>query len=189
MEKNQRAYSVFEVKSVSGDKRVFTGLATSPVPDRAGDIVEPLGVKFQNPVSLLWQHQHDKPIGTVVFDKPTAKGITFTATVATIDEPGPLKDLVDMAWQAIKAELVRGVSIGFRSLKHAFLKDGGVHFQETEVYELSAVTIPMHQLATIQAIKSMDTGARRSGAGIPLIYPVKKDAPRAKGEGIKLVTS
>lgn len=166
METN-RAYSVLEIKSVDGDERVIKGLATSPVPDRAGDIVEPLGVKFTNPLPLLWQHQHDKPIGHVVFDPPTEKGITFTATLPKIAEAGPLKDLVDMAWQAIKARLVRGVSIGFRALKYAHIENGGIHFQETEVYELSAVTVPMHQLATIQTIKAMDA-AVRVGA-VPLI--------------------
>lgn len=159
METN-RAYSLLEIKSVDGDERVIKGLATSPVPDRVGDIVEPLGVKFQNPLPLLWQHQHDKPIGHVVFDKPTDKGITFTATLPKIVEPGPLKELVDMAWQAIKAKLVRGVSIGFRGIEHAYLESGGVHFLKSEVFELSAVTIPMHQLATIQSVKAMDTAVR-----------------------------
>jgi phage head maturation protease len=49
-----------------------------------------------------------------------------------------------MAWQSIKARLVRGVSIGFRALKAAYLDDGGIHFEESEIFELSAVTIPMH---------------------------------------------
>lgn len=186
METN-RAYSVLEIKSIDADQRVIKGLATSPVPDRAGDIVEPLGVKFQNPLPLLWQHQHDKPIGTVVFDKPTAKGITFTATLPKIDEAGPLKDLVDMAWQSIRAQLVRGVSIGFRSLKHAFLNDGGVHFQESEVFELSAVTIPMHQLATIQTIKAMDTAGGKSGSSIPLLQRASETKMRLDGGAVKLI--
>ena len=181
-----RAYSLLEIKGVSDEQRVFTGLATSPVPDRIGDIVDPLGVKFSNPLPLLWQHQHDKPVGHVVFDKPTKNGITFTATLPTIDEPGPLKDLVDMAWQSIKAKLVRGVSIGFRSLKHAYLDSGGVHFQESEVYELSAVTIPMHQLATIQNVKAMDTGSRRGGP-VALIQPKKNIEAPLEGGAIRLI--
>ena len=177
----QRAYSLLEVKGVNDDERVITGLATSPVPDRAGDIVEPLGVKFSNPLPLLWQHQHDKPIGHVVFDKPTKRGITFTATLPKIEEAGPLRDLVDMAWQAIKAKLVRGVSIGFRSLKHAYIDGGGVHFQETEVYELSAVTIPMHQLATIQNVKALDHGAKRTGPVRLIEQKQEKEAPLSGG--------
>lgn len=186
MELNQRAYSVLDIKSVNDDQRVISGLATSPVPDRAGDVVEPLGVKFQNPLPLLWQHQHDKPIGHVVFDKPTKRGITFTATLPKIEEAGPLKDLVDMAWQAIKAKLVRGVSIGFKSLKHAYIDGGGVHFQESEVYELSAVTIPMHQLATIQNVKALDSGARRVGP-VPLIQPKKDKVEPLTGGAVRLI--
>lgn len=183
---NERAYSVLEIKGMDDDKRVISGLATSPVPDRVGDIVEPMGVKFSNPLPLLWQHQHDKPIGHVVFDKPTKKGITFTATLPKIEEPGPLKDLVDMAWQSIKAKLVRGVSIGFRSLKHAYIDGGGVHFQESEVYELSAVTIPMHQLATIQNVKAMDSGIRRTGP-VPLIQPKQEKEAKLTGGAVRLI--
>lgn len=183
---NERAYSVLEIKGMDDDQRVISGLATSPVPDRVGDIVEPMGVKFSNPLPLLWQHQHDKPIGHVVFDKPTKKGITFTATLPKIEEPGPLKDLVDMAWQSIKAKLVRGVSIGFRSLKHAYIDGGGVHFQESEVYELSAVTIPMHQLATIQNVKAMDSGIRRTGP-VPLIQPKQEKAEKLTGGAVRLI--
>lgn len=185
METN-RAYSILEVKSVDGEQRVFKGLATSPVPDRAGDVVDPLGVKFQNPLPLLWQHKHDQPIGHVMFDKPTRKGITFTATIPNITEEGPLKNLVDMAWQAITAKLVRGVSIGFRSLKHAYIDGGGIHFQESEVYELSAVTIPMHQLATIQTIKALD--GRRINGGVRLVQAPQEKAAKPVGGAIKLIT-
>lgn len=88
-------------------------------------------------------------MGTAVFGKPTKKGIPFTATIAAIADAGPLKDLVDMAWQAVKAKLVRGVSIGFRALKYSFMDDGGIEFSETEIYELSLVTIPANASATI----------------------------------------
>ena len=87
-----RAYSVLDVKSVDTEKRIIRGTATTPTPDRMGDIVEPLGVEFKNPMPLLWQHQSDKPVGTVKFDKPTKNGITFVAQLAQIDEPGTLKD-------------------------------------------------------------------------------------------------
>lgn len=184
-----RAYSLLEIKSVNDDERTISGIATTPEPDRMGDIVEPMGAKFAAEIPLLWQHQHDKPVGYAKFGRATKSGIPFTANLPNIAEAGPLKDLVDMAWQSVKARLVKGVSIGFRALNYDSLPTGGLRFTETEVYELSLVTIPANASATIQAIKSMDTGARRSGAGIPLIYPVKKDVPRSKGEGIKLVTS
>jgi HK97 family phage major capsid protein/HK97 family phage prohead protease len=161
-----RAYSMLEIKAVNDDAREISGIATTPEPDRVGDIVEPLGAQFKNPLPLLWQHQHDKPVGTVVFGKPTAKGIPFTATIASIAEPGPLKDLVDMAWQAVKALLVRGVSIGFRAIEYSFM-DSGVRFTETEIMELSLVTVPANASATINSIKSIDT-ALRAASGIAL---------------------
>jgi hypothetical protein len=51
-----RAYSLLEVKAVDDAARVIRGVATTPTPDRVGDIVEPLGVRFKNPLPLLHQH-------------------------------------------------------------------------------------------------------------------------------------
>lgn len=153
----QRAYSLLEIKSLDDDKREITGMASTPEPDRYGDIVEPSGAKFAASIPLLWQHRHDMPIGEAKLSAPTKAGIKYVATVAKIAEPGPLKDMVDMAWQAIKARLVRGVSIGFRSLAHDYMSEGGVRFKEFEIFELSAVTIPANADATIQGIKSLDS--------------------------------
>lgn len=151
-----RAYSVLEVKAVDEEKRTIRGIATTPEPDRVGDIVEPLGVKFKNPMPLLWQHKSDKPVGTVRFDKPTKDGITFEAKIASIDEAGTLKDRLDEAWQSVKLGLVRAVSIGFRALEYAWMDDGGIRFIASEVMELSLVTIPANASATIHEIKSVD---------------------------------
>lgn len=155
-----RAYSVLQVRSVDEDARVIRGVATSPTPDRMGDVVEPLGVSFKNPLPLLWQHRHDQPVGTVKFDRPTKDGITFEASLARVDDPGVLKDRIDEAWQSVKAGLVRAVSIGFRSLEHAAMKGGGWRFIKSEVLELSLVTIPANADATITAIKSIDAELR-----------------------------
>lgn len=154
-----RAYSLLEVKSVQEDMRVITGMATTPSPDRVGDIVEPLGVKFLNPTPLLHQHRSDQPVGFVTFGEPTKKGISFTARLPKIADAGPLKDRVDTAWGEVKAGLVRGVSIGFRPLQTEMLDDGGMRFLKSEVMELSLVTIPANADATIQSIKSFDRAA------------------------------
>jgi HK97 family phage prohead protease len=183
-----RAYSVLDVKSVDNEKRIIRGTATTPTPDRMGDIVEPLGVEFQNPMPLLWQHQADKPVGTVKFDKPTKSGITFEAQLAQIDEPGTLKDRIDEAWQSVKAGLVRAVSIGFRALEEAYDREiGGWHFLRSEVLELSLVTIPANADATISQIKSIDT-ALRVEAGVVDDQPeIQTDAPAATGKTVRVV--
>lgn len=170
-----RAYSLITVKAVSEDQRTFTGIATTPSPDRMGDIIEPLGVTFKNPLPLLLYHDSHAPVGTVKFEKPTKDGIAFTAQIPTITEPGRLKDRVDEAWQSVKARLVRGVSIGFRVLNDAvdWMKDsGGFRYRETEVLELSLVAVPANQDATILALKSFDVGrpaATGTAAGVPSI--------------------
>src|SRR5690625_7930135 len=87
MEKVQRAYSCIEVKAVNEDRRVVRGIATTPGVDRVGDIIEPMGVSFKNPLAFLWQHKHDQPIGTVRFEQPTDDGMEFEAEIAKTDEP------------------------------------------------------------------------------------------------------
>lgn len=177
MTMTRRAYSFFEVKAVNEEKRIIRGIATTPTVDRVGDIVEPLGVKFQNPLAFLWQHDHKQPIGTVKFDKPTADGITFEAEIPIIDEPGTLKDRVDEAWQSIKIGLVRAVSIGFRAIEYSFIENGGIRFSETEVYELSAVTIPAQSDAVITSFgKNMDAAA------IAVIKSFDTGVPAASGQ-------
>ncbi len=155
-----RAYSILTVKAVEEEQRIIRGVATTPSPDRVGDIVEPLGVKFSNPMPLLHQHDSDRPVGTVTFDKPTKDGITFEARLPKIEEPGPLKDRVDTAWGEVKAGLVRAVSIGFRALEYAFMESGGIRFAESEVLELSLVTVPANADAKITTVKSIDTEIR-----------------------------
>ncbi len=182
-----RAYSVLEVKALDDGQRVITGVATTPSPDRVGDIVEPLGVQFKNPLPLLWQHEHDKPVGTVTFDKPTAKGITFTAKLAEVLEDGKLKERIDEAWQSLKANLVRGVSIGFRPLEYSWMDDGGIRFLQTEVYELSLVTIPCNVEATINTIKSLDRKqlAASGKKAVPVVRVTPAGASAIKTKTIK----
>lgn len=157
-----RAYSVLSVKAVDDEQRVIRGIASTPSPDRMGDVVEPLGAKFKTPMPLLWQHQHDKPVGLVEFAQPNKDGIPFEARLPEITEPGALKDRVDEAWQSVKAGLVAAVSIGFQAIPEQVerLKSGGLRFKEWEWLELSLVTIPANAEATITAIKSIDADLR-----------------------------
>jgi HK97 family phage major capsid protein/HK97 family phage prohead protease len=151
-----RAYSILTVKAVEDEQRIIRGIATTPTPDRVGDIVEPLGVAFANSLPLLHQHDVRRPVGTVTFGAPTKDGIPFEASLPKIEEPASLKDRVDTAWAEVKAGLVRAVSIGFRGLEYAFLDNGGIRYTQTEVLELSLVTIPANADAKISVIKSID---------------------------------
>src|SRR5580765_3395203 len=186
MDMSTRTYSLLEIKSVNEDSRTIRGLATTPSTDRMGDIIEPLGVKFSNPMPLLWQHKADKPVGLATFDKPTKAGIGFEAQLARIDEPGALKDRIDEAWQSIKARLVRGVSIGFKPIEYSFIDGGGVRFVESEVLELSLVTIPANQDATITNVKSIDAElSAANGKAQPADPPPGATGPQKPARRVK----
>lgn len=173
----KRAYSVLEVKELDDDKRVVTGIASTPSTDRMDDIVEPKGAVFKLPLPLLWQHRHDQPIGHVTQAKVKDSGIEVTAQIAKSD--GALKQFLDSAWESIKLGLVRGFSIGFVPIESADIEGSwGRRFMKWEWYELSAVTIPANAEATIQTIKSIDSAIRR-GRPIPLIK--SREASLARG--------
>ena len=153
----RRAHSVFTVKAVNEQQRIVSGMATTPTPDRYGDVVEPKGAQFNLPLPLLWQHDSASPVGHVTKAKVTNDGIDVEAQIQRIDEPGALKDLLDKAWQSVKIGLVRGFSIGFMGLEQAQIKDTwSYHFLKWDWLELSLVTIPANSEATIQVVKSID---------------------------------
>lgn len=178
-----RAYSTFELKAMDeeygeddkGNKRPrrFSGIATTPTVDRAGDIVEPKGAEFALPIPFLWQHNSADPVGWITSAKVTSKGIEVEGEVAQLDEPPALKARLDEAWAMLRAKLVRGLSIGFQSLESSRIEGSYARrYTKWSWLELSAVTIPMNGDASITAIKAADTAALRSASGA-----VSKRAP------------
>jgi HK97 family phage major capsid protein/HK97 family phage prohead protease len=152
-----RGWAKFEIKAVKEDTRTLEGIATTPTPDRMQDIVDPMGAQFELPLPFLWQHDSDQPIGEVTEAAPGAEGIPVSVQLASIDEPGKLKDRLDEAWQSIKIKLVKGLSIGFAPIEYSYIKEtGGYRFLKWMWLELSAVTIPANADASITSIKSFD---------------------------------
>lgn len=169
-----RAYSFLEVKSFDDEKRIIKGIATTPSPDRVGDIIDPLGAVINGAIKLLWMHNHELPVGSVVFGKATKAGIPFEASIPKIDEPNGLKARVDEAWASVKHGLISAVSIGFRSLERvANEATGGIIYRRIELLELSLVSVPANAGATINEIKSFDNqflaalGTERAGNKAP----------------------
>ncbi|HDY5292340.1 phage major capsid protein [Pseudomonas aeruginosa] len=184
--KTNRAYSTLEVKALDDEKRVITGIASTPSPDRMQDVVEPKGAQFKLPIPFLWQHNHDEPIGHVTEAKVTQKGIEVSVQLTQVEEPGKLKDRLDEAWQSIKSGLVRGLSIGFSAKEFEQIPGSwGLRFLSWEWFELSAVTIPANAEATITSVKSIDR-EQRAALGIKSI-PVVRVTP-AGASAIKTKT-
>ncbi|MFG8224686.1 phage major capsid protein [Pseudomonas aeruginosa] len=187
--KTNRAHSTFEVKALDDEKRVITGIASTPSPDRMQDVVEPKGAQFKLPIPFLWQHNHDEPIGHVTEAKVTQKGIEVSVQLTQVEEPGKLKDRLDEAWQSIKSGLVRGLSIGFSAKEFEQIPGSwGLRFLSWEWFELSAVTIPANAEATITSVKSIDR-EQRAALGIksvPVVRVTPAGASAIKTKTIKI---
>lgn len=180
---SERAYATLVIKAMQedGGKRRFAGVATTPTADRVGDIVEPKGAQFKLPVPLLWQHRQDQPIGWIRAARVTDTGIDVECEVATVDEPGKLKDRVDEAWQSIKSNLVQGLSIGFKPIESARIGETyAFRYLKWLWLELSAVTVPANMECSITTIKSADVAIRRAALGAGRIVRLDP-APAATG--------
>lgn len=181
-----RAYSLLEIKSVDDDARVIEGIASTPSTDRQEDIVEPLGGVFKLPLPFLWQHGKGQPaVGHVVTATATEAGIRVRVQLEKDDQPGPLKDLLDLAWRSIKKRLVRGLSIGFRPLDAEPIKGTfGMRFKSWEWLELSAVTIAANadaNILTIKSIQALDKAALGDGHA-----PQQVRTPGVTGAAVRL---
>lgn len=167
---NKRAYSLLTVKAIDEEKREITGIATTPTPDRTGDVVEPKGAEFKLPIPLLSQHDPSKPIGHVIKARVTDEGIEITARLVEPYEGAPQSwaDRLNEAWADIKTGLVRGLSIGFRPVEYQRIAESYAYRYVKWLWlELSAVTIPANGDCSIQAIKSIDTELRAASGNAP----------------------
>lgn len=152
-----RACSTLILRSVDDEARVLEGVASSAKPDLAGDVLEPRGAVFEVPMPLLMQHDKNRPVGEVTAAKVSDSEIVVRASFA--------KDsglaYVDDAWKQVRAGLVKGLSIGAQPLKAEPIldKDGrmtGVRYTAWRWLELSAVTLPMNQAASLEVVRMFD---------------------------------
>jgi HK97 family phage prohead protease len=136
------------------------GIATTPTPDRMGDIVEPKGAVFKLPIPLLWQHLSSDPVGEVVAAKARSDGIPVRAKIFNADrfKSTVIRERLLEAWESVTTGLVKGFSIGFNPIADPEPIKGTYSYRFTswEWLELSLVTIPANSEATIQTVKSFD---------------------------------
>ena len=156
---HNRAWSRFTIKSTNDELREFSGIASTPSLDHMGDRISSEGVIYSLPMPLLWQHDANRPVGSVVAAEVTREGITVRARIAKVSEPPALRDRLDTAWAEIKSRLVRGLSIGFRVLAERPI-DGGSQITSWRWLELSCVTIPANEDCSIANIRSADLRGR-----------------------------
>ena len=111
-------------------------------------------------------------------------GIEVDCEVASVDEPGKLKERLDEAWQSLKANLVAGLSIGFKPVESARIGETfSYRYLKWLWLELSAVTVPANQECSITAIKSADQAIHRAAIGAGRVVRLDP-APAASGTNL-----
>jgi Escherichia/Staphylococcus phage prohead protease len=139
-----------EIKEISAEGSFEGMLSPYENVDGGGDVVLPGAytktLKDQGPTRpLLWQHKTDQPIGSLTLeDRPEGLWCKGQLLMALAD--------AQKAYLLIKSGIVKGLSIGFESIKDSI--DAGVRqLKEIKLYEGSIVTFPMNEMALITAVK------------------------------------
>jgi len=156
--------------SIDDDTRTIRYIASDETPDRVGDIIKVSGWHLdryaQNPV-ILWSHDGETipPIGRALSMTPEAIN-DRPALVANIEyAPKDIHPFADTVYQLAKNGFLKATSVGFLPRKTAKLSDEergmlglgkyGVFYEETELLELSVVSVPANPAALQNSLKGM----------------------------------
>jgi len=145
----------FECKSLKEDG-TFVGLAsTYGNVDSYGDVVEPGAFRKTirengKQIIITWQHDYREPIGLGTL-KDTKQGLEITGKLE-LELPN-----AKTAYIRLKKGLVRGLSIGFTTVKAVEpedSEDGYRHLKEIKLWEVALVTFPANERAQVTDVKS-----------------------------------
>jgi len=155
---------VLEIKSLNEDGS-FTGIASVyGVEDSYGDIIEKgafTKTLQENPeIPLLWQHDDSEVIGKGTVTEQGGK-VMISAQLDMEDSTA------QKAYRKIKNKMIKGLSIGFQSIKRTFGEENGRYIrriQELKLMEVSIVTFPALAQAQIMQVKQRDELTERLAA-------------------------
>jgi uncharacterized protein len=146
----------FELKELSEDGS-FTGIASVyGVEDLGGDVIDKGAfsktIKENETIPILFQHDAREVIGEGSVKEWQGK-LLLTARLDMTD-PVAVK-----AHSKMKAKLIKGLSIGFSTIKSTWADVEGRmirHIQELKLWEVSVVTFPMLPGAQVTRVKSAE---------------------------------
>ncbi|MHC2315158.1 HK97 family phage prohead protease [Bradyrhizobium diazoefficiens] len=99
--------------------------------------------------ALLWQHRSDQVIGIYTVAKEDDHGLYIEGQLNMETQQGR------EAYSLLKQGALNGLSIGFRPLVEEVNKETGViHIKKLRLYEVSIVTFPANEDATVDSVKS-----------------------------------
>lgn len=143
----------FEVKA-DGDGNTIVGYGSVyGNVDLGGDVVVTgafnKSIASGRKVRMLWQHDHSTPIGVWNIVSEDEKGIKVEGVFAPTPKAQEIKELVKMG-------AIEGLSIGYKTINADYDSQGNRVIKEAELWEISVVTFPMNEAATITDIKAAE---------------------------------
>lgn len=174
----EQKFQPLDLKEVTEDG-VFEGYATKfGERDQGGDTV--MKGAFLNSLkrrpfpAMLWQHEPSSPVGVWEEVREDSVGLFVKGRLITsVQRAREAHDLM-------KAGILKGLSIGFRTIKA--LRDDMTGFRqlkEVDLLEISLVTFPMLQSATVTSVKG-DWDKRQ-------VERVLRDAGMPNAMAVKLI--
>lgn len=105
--------------------------------------------------ALLWQHRSDQVIGVYTKAQEDDHGLYIEGHLNMETQQGR------EAYALLKQGALSGLSIGFRPLVEEVNKETGVvHIKKLRLYEVSIVTFPANEDATVDSVKSAPENIR-----------------------------
>lgn len=179
-----------EIKSVS-EKGVFSGYGSVfHNEDSVGDVVRPGAFKKSlaewskkgRLPPLLWQHDRREPIGVFTKMVEDEKGLFVEGRLLIDDIPQ-----ARAAYALLKEKVLGGMSIGYREILIEQDHDEKVtNLLELDLWEVSVVTFPANEEATVDSVKSA-----LAGGGLPTLLEFEKflrDAGFSKSQSVAIAS-
>lgn len=144
----------FKVKASydAGEKQWLGGVANAKEVDRMNEVLDPTGIiaggYMKNSV-LLYQHDHNRPLGLVTQLRPEESGVYFEGWNGDPKAGAALTKTQEEARSLVAQRVLKAVSVGFIPHKirmPAYDNDGNMvdpaMIEQWEMLELSIVSVP-----------------------------------------------
>lgn len=137
---------------------VFSGYASVfSINDKHNDIMFPgafADVDFKK-IKVLWQHEHENPIGKIIAIQEDSYGLWVE-----------IKLLLDIAkardvYTMLKEDIIQHMSIGYIPVKFKTNAKKQRILEKVELLEISLVTFPANEMASVVAVKNTDQNLLR----------------------------
>jgi len=115
----------------------------------AGAFKESLKQRPAPKIKMLWQHYSDKPIGTWMAAAEDSTGLMVKGQLALGTTLGK------ETYELMRMGAVDGMSIGFMTIADDYDSKTGIRkIKQADLREISVVTFPMNEAATVSSVKT-----------------------------------